>query len=126
MSNPFFIDENITIYTGEQAVEKLSGENDQQFYKNGEGVSRVSEERWRKAQACEKNHWFVRGIKTSDDRNYHHSKCFNDYKDIKDKQFDSVLEIGCGPFTNARVIAKICNVKNVTLLDPMVKDYLNH
>jgi len=126
MSNPFFIDENITIFTGDQAVKKLNEENDQQYFKSGEGVAVVSEERWRKAQACEKNHWFVRGIKTSDDRNYYHARNFNNYSDLKDKTFNSVLEIGCGPFTNARVIAKFCNIKNVTLLDPMVLDYLKH
>jgi len=126
MNNPFFIDENINIFTGEQAVKKLNDENDQQYFKSGEGVSVVSEERWRKAQVCEKNHWFVRGIKTSDDRNYHHSRNFNNYSEIKDKQFNSALEIGCGPFTNTRVIAKICSIKNITLLDPMVLDYLKH
>ncbi len=126
MSNPFFIDENITIYTGEEAAKKLSQENDQKFYRDGEGVTAVSEERWKKAQACEKNHWFIRGAKTADDRNFHHSQSFDNYKAIKHLTFNEVLEIGCGPFTNARIISRACTFRQITLLDPMVYDYLNH
>jgi SAM-dependent methyltransferase len=121
-----FIDENIKILTGEEADKALKLENDKEYYDPEKGVVRVSLERWKKAQTCEKNHWFVRGIKHGNDRNDYHFKQFDGYKDIKNKQFEQVLEIGCGPFTNLRFIGKVCNINYCTLLDPMVLDYLNH
>lgn len=126
MKIPYFIDENINILVGAKAVEALKEENDQHYFQNEKGVSKVSKERWIKAQACEKNHWFVRGKKTSNDRNDYHLKHFYQFKNLKNKNFKSVIEIGCGPFTNIRLIAKKCRIENSTLLDPMLNEYLSH
>jgi len=37
-----------------------------------------------------------------------------------------LLEIGCGPFTNSRLISSICKINSCSLLDPLIDDYLNH
>lgn len=126
MSKPFFIDENINILTGDIAIKALEKENDQEFLNKDKGIVKVSPERWKKAQECEKRHWMVKGIKSGNDRNDYHFEQFNCYKDIKNRNFESILEIGCGPFTNSRIIAKICKVDNCSLLDPLISDYLKH
>ncbi|MDK2977675.1 MAG: hypothetical protein PWP52_389 [Bacteroidales bacterium] len=109
MKTNFFIDEKINILTGDKAVDAQKKENDKKFLDDKKGVYKVSLERWQKAQACEKNHWFVRGIKSENDRNDYHQKQFDDYKSIKNLSFRNALEIGCGPFTNLRIISKKTN-----------------
>jgi SAM-dependent methyltransferase len=126
MKKPIFIDGKINILTGNQAIEALRRKNDKQFYNENKGVVRVSLERWKTAQACEKKHWMVKGLKYANDRNDYHFEQFNRYKDIKNKTFNSMLEIGCGPFTNTRIIASVCNIEKCSLLDPLIFDYINH
>jgi SAM-dependent methyltransferase len=75
---------------------------------------------------CEKKHWMVNNLETANDRNDYHFVQFNKYKAIQKKIFHSMLEIGCGPFTNARVITGICNINYCSLLDPLANEYLNH
>jgi len=123
---PLFIDKKINIVSGDKAKEALKKENDLAFFERGKGVTRVSIERWLKAQECEKNHWMIRGIKSINDRNDYHEKQFEGYKSLKFMNFPSVIEIGCGPFTNARIIAKKSNINEITLLDPLINEYLNH
>jgi SAM-dependent methyltransferase len=123
---PYFIDKNINILTGNKALDALSKENDENFLSDDKGVIKVSSERWKKAQYCERKHWLEIGLKSNDDRNQYHSKIFNNYENIKNEVFDNVLEIGCGPFTNLRIIAKFCKIKECSLLDPLVFDYLEH
>lgn len=82
---PYFIDENINILMGDQALEALSQENDQEFLSEDKGIVKVSAKRWEKAQVCEKKHWLVKGLKIRDDRNHYHLMQFNNYEDIKKK-----------------------------------------
>ena len=126
MPIPYFIDKEINILTGQKAIEALREENDVQYLSNDKGVVKVTAERWKKAQECERNHWLKKGIKTANDRNDYHYKQFDGYKQIKNKTFRSLLEIGCGPFTNSRMIAGLCTVGKCTLLDPLIHEYLNH
>lgn len=123
---PYFIDKDINITSGEKALDALKKENDLQFIENGKGVVKVSNERWIKAQECEKKHWMTNGIKSGNDRNDYHFRQFDKFRTLKNFTFSSVIEIGCGPFTNARIIANKCNLKKITLLDPLIRDYLNH
>ena len=37
-----------------------------------------------------------------------------------------MIELGCGPFTNLRYIVQECKVGKVSLLDPLINEYLNH
>ena len=126
MKKPIFIDEQINILTGSQAIEALRRKNDKQFFDENKGVVKVSRERWKTAQACEKKHWMVNGIQYANDRNDYHFEQFHRYKDIKKKTFNSMLEIGCGPFTNTRIIASVCSIEKCSLLDPLIFDYINH
>lgn len=125
-ANPYFIDKDINILTGEQALEALQKENDSKFLTKESGVIKVSAERWKLAQECERNHWLKKGIKTGNDRNDYHYMQFNQYKDISSIEFNSMLEIGCGPFTNSRIVAKVCKINSCSLLDPLILDYLKH
>jgi SAM-dependent methyltransferase len=67
-----------------------------------------------------------RGMSTQDDRNYEHSKGFDNYNSISKYNFNSAIELGCGPFTNLRIIANNIKVKSCTLLDPLIDDYFSH
>jgi SAM-dependent methyltransferase len=126
MTKPFFIDKNIHVFTGDQAREALQKESDSKYLCKGRGVVKVAAERWQKAQECEKNHWLRMGIKSANDRNDYHSIQFSNYNAIKNRTFHSMLEIGCGPFTNSRIIAGLCNVSQCSLLDPLILEYLHH
>jgi SAM-dependent methyltransferase len=123
---PFFIDENIKFQTGEEALKRLDLENDKKYFDEKKGVIKVDINRWKTAQRCEKNHWFVKEINSRDDRNFYHFKTFNTYESIKNKIFNNALEIGSGPFTNLRMIRSISKINNCDLLDPMIMDYLHH
>ncbi len=126
MAKPVFIDKEINVFTGEKAIEALRKENDAKYLSKDKGIVKVTAERWEKAQECEKNHWLKKGIRSANDRNDYHFEQFDKYKVIKNRTFRSMLEIGCGPFTNSRIIAGLCKVTNCSLLDPLIYEYLKH
>ena len=121
-----FIDENINILTNNEAEKALEKENDKIFLSQNAGILKISEERWVKAQNTEKRHWLTRGIKSLNDRNDYHNRQFEYYKILKKKKFQSALEIGCGPFTNTRIIGGVCQLNEISLLDPLINEYLLH
>jgi SAM-dependent methyltransferase len=121
-----FIDENINILTGFEAQKALEKENDKIFLSPDNGILKISEERWVKAQNTEKKHWLTRAITALDDRNEYHYRQFEYYNILRKKEFKSALEIGCGPFTNARFISRVCKLNEVSLLDPLISEYLHH
>lgn len=123
---PFYIDENINVHFGENAIKKLSEKNDSEFLEENFGILKVSQDRWKSAQKAEKKHWFEKGSKSSDDRNYYHLNLFDNFRILKQDYFENVLEVGCGPFTNLRLISSRFKINNIDLLDPLIKDYLNH
>jgi SAM-dependent methyltransferase len=123
---PYFIDKNINICSGDEALEALKNENDIIFLNDGKGVVKVTIERWHKAQACEKKHWMIKGIKSANDRNDYHYEQFDKFRILKQLKFNSAIEIGCGPFTNARIIGRKCKINKITLLDPLLCEYLGH
>jgi predicted O-methyltransferase YrrM len=121
-----FIDKDLNVYSDEAARDKLISINDA-HYVSPAGIISVSKERWREAQQYERKTWMEQGISAFDDRNHDHLKQFNDYACLKNRQFESVLELGCGPFTNLRLILPLIQgVKKVTLLDPLIDSYLHH
>jgi SAM-dependent methyltransferase len=115
-------------------------------------VLSVSEERWRQAQGWEssvwrqanqKNSWlkilakFARAAKTpnllysylrfrdfyrGDDWNFWWAHAFDNYEGLP-KTVERALEIGCGPFTNMRLISKRCNIRNICCSDPLISVY---
>lgn len=121
-----YIDKNINILTGDQAKKALKKENDALYVSDGDGVVRVPLERWKIAQYAEKNHWMKRGIKSIEDRNFHHEIRFDNYKCLSGFKFSKAIELGCGPFTNLRIIGRKVEIEKCTLLDPLINDYLSH
>ncbi len=121
-------------YVDEQAIvresedKKIMAKTDEQFITDN-GIVEVSEDRWREAQRYEYGEWMVRGLQAQDDRNELHAENFNQYRDIKKGNIKSAIELGCGPFTNMRLIYSKLNLPvstSITLLDPLADEYMNH
>jgi SAM-dependent methyltransferase len=121
------VDENARILTGDAAMEKLKIESDRK-YLGSDGITQVDEERWNKAQQYEFTEWIHRASFADDDRNHFHKKTFNNYECLSNvKNVDSFIELGCGPFTNARIILeKFKNIEDITLLDPLAEGYMDN
>jgi len=107
---------------------------------------KVSKERWQKAQKWEKNFWIsaqkqraklgknaiwklfvLFGLKPKyrgDDWNYWWKEQFDEYNFLPDHVSNSV-ELGCGPYTNFRLINKTCSSKHLFLSDPLVRTYIS-
>jgi len=123
MEQKIFIDEKHRILTGEQAEEALRRRNDASFLNPDKGVMRVSNERWKAAQEFERNYWLEECAGSDDDRNYDHYQHFDGYSALRGKTFEDAIELGCGPFTNLRLISQECTVRRCTLLDPLLETY---
>jgi SAM-dependent methyltransferase len=86
-------------------------------------ITKVSPERWKQAQEFE-----LEASQTiarrGDDYNHWWMKQFDNYELLKDKYFENVLEVGCGPNTNARLILPLIGYKNLWLDDPLMNEYL--
>lgn len=115
-------------------------------------ILNVSEKRWLDAQDFERNLWiqnnqrnsylrifskFIRGIKNpkmlfnyfkyhdfycGDDWNYWWMEQFENYRTLP-KYFEKALEVGCGPFTNIRLISKCCKINKIYCCDPLIYVY---
>lgn len=120
------VDENVTVRTHEEANIAFLSENDIAFFEEEKGIVKVTKERWEKAQRTEKKHWMEIGKNAKDDRNLYHKDKFDNYKSISDRIFTNALEVGCGPFTNLRVLGEFCKIKNCSLNDPLINSYLSH
>jgi len=107
---------------------------------------KVDQERWNKAQEWEKSFW-LRSQKSKakygknyarkllnllkskdrkfigDDWNYWWKEKFADYSFLP-PSVENAIELGCGPFTNMRIITQICKVNHLVLSDPLIKTYL--
>jgi len=121
-----YINKDVTILTGEQAARALKQENDTLYVSANDGVVRVPVKRWQTAQHAEKIHWMKRGIGSIEDRNYYHETLFDNYQCLHGTRFERAIELGCGPFTNLRIIGRTVDIGTCTLLDPLINDYLNH
>jgi SAM-dependent methyltransferase len=87
----------------------------------------VSPERWAEAQRFEFRTWMTgSGRRVLSDRNEEHSNRFDHFSVLRNQNFPQVLEIGCGPFTNLRLVLEQCRAEGVTLLDPLLAGYLTH
>jgi len=115
-------------------------------------VLKVSEERWQKAQQWEAALWssyttkhpylkilakFIKGLAKpkllydmikyrdfycGDDWNYWWKNAFENYKALP-KFFEKALEVGCGPYTNMRLISKHCKIQDIYCSDPLMDVY---
>jgi SAM-dependent methyltransferase len=106
----------------------------------------VSEERWRQAQEWEAAFWRSQnpaplqtvaarakrlvkralGMRTTapgDDWNYWWAGKFENYR-VLPARLENAIELGCGPYTNLRVILPGREARRVVCSDPLVKHYL--
>lgn len=121
-----YIDKDVNILTGIEAVDALKNENDSVYVSENDGVVRVPLKRWETAQYAEKVHWMKRGIGSIEDRNYYHEENFDNYNCLRGTKFERAIELGSGPFTNLRIIGRNVDIAKCTLLDPLINEYLKH
>lgn len=123
-----YVNEEIKVSEGDLANELLQINNDLPFFDSSEkGIHKVPKDRWIKAQKYEKKTW-MNNFGAKDDRNYEHLNRFENMQSLKNLKLEntSVIELGCGPFTNLRLLTNVLTPKKITLLDPLISDYLNH
>jgi ubiquinone/menaquinone biosynthesis C-methylase UbiE len=107
-------------------------------------TDRVNHERWRVAQDWERDHW-VRNHRAlarhgknviwrllslfgavekyrGDDRNLWWRDVFDGYEFLP-SAVDNALEVGCGPYTNMRLVRETCEPKHIFLSDPLMRTY---
>jgi 2-polyprenyl-3-methyl-5-hydroxy-6-metoxy-1,4-benzoquinol methylase len=125
-----FVSKEIECWKNESALEKLKIKNDKKFLLNSdEGIVEVSKERWEEAQYYEKKTWDKHEhISDMPNRNIEHVLDFDNYKTLNDVLTNkdlSIIELGCGPFTQITHILRRINYNSVKLdlLDPLVDHY---
>lgn len=118
---PLYVASQIEVYFAGEALNKLMQDNDARFA-GAHGITRVDAARWQRAQEYERDTWLIHAREWDDDKNVAHAQKFDDYKALPDDLGD-FIELGCGPFTNARVIFRTHTAQSATLLDPLIKDY---
>ena len=119
-----YVDEKGQVVVGATAQKILESTSDEK-YLSDDGVAQVSKERWEEAQRYELSEWVERASHFTDDRNFFHKDRFDNYMSLKGHpNVTSFIELGCGPFTNARVILdRFPNIEKITLLDPLAEKY---
>ncbi len=121
-----FVGKDLELHEGEDARKLLANINDVQFFESGQGVVRVPKSRWQLAQEYERHTWMDACSHAVDDRNDEHADGFDEYASLRGSVFPRAIELGCGPFTNIRVIAKYAEIKSTVLLDPLIDSYISH
>jgi len=108
-------------------------------------TDRVGHERWQTAQAWEREHWLRnhkalaqygknliwRGLSVlgrvekyrGDDRNRWWKEAFDGYNFLP-PGVNNALEVGCGPYTNMRLIREVCEPNHLFLSDPLIRTYV--
>ncbi len=125
-SDYLYVDQDLHIYTGEEARVRVKHTNDTQYLEGDKGILRVPRSRWSTAQHYEKKTWMESSAHAVDDRNEEHCAGFDDYKSIAGRRFKQAIELGCGPFTNMRVLGRFVGIDRCILLDPLIDSYLSH
>lgn len=123
---PLYVGEDGRVLTADAARRALAGSGDFDFVQDSLGVVRVTRERWNAAQRYERNVWMNLAAHAEDDRNLDHAESFDRYRALAGRRFEKAIELGCGPFTNLRLIARECEIRACTLLDPLLEDYQRH
>jgi ubiquinone/menaquinone biosynthesis C-methylase UbiE len=59
-----------------------------------------------------------------DDRNRWWRQAFENYHALP-SNVDNALEVGCGPYTNMRLIRDVCKPNHIFLSDPLIRTYVN-
>lgn len=58
-----------------------------------------------------------------DDDNHWWAKLFEQYRFLP-RNVNSMIEVGCGPYTNARLVRMACEPKHLVLSDPLIRSYV--
>ena len=123
-----FVTKEIEIIQGSQAAPLIENENELKNFEEGIGIKKIDKDRWLEAQYYERKTWCEQSRGMDTDRNEEHLYNFNSYKILDSVLSDdlSVIELGCGPYTNLRYIlpAITKRIASVHLLDPLINDYL--
>ena len=104
----------------------------------------VSQERWQEAQKWELNHWvqaqaarsrfgknYIWKIASSlgllpryrgEDWNAWWREKFDGYRFLPAK-VKNAIEVGCGPYTNVRLMMDCCQMEHLVLSDPLIRTY---
>jgi SAM-dependent methyltransferase len=114
-----------------------------------DGIEPVTEERWRQAQQWEQAFWDrqnlpsvwwkrilrplavlagLRAPKTArelDDRNYWWRAQFDNYS-LLPRELDNACELGCGPYTNMRLIWEGRAIRHIHCSDPLATRYITY
>jgi len=105
----------------------------------------VPEETWNKAQMWERDFWLRQQKNLAkygknhiwkllallgrvekyrgDDSNQWWAKCFEGYRFLP-SSVENMIEVGCGPYTNVRMVRKACTPKHLFLSDPLIRTYV--
>mgnify|MGYP001770164804 CR=1 FL=1 len=127
-----YVDKNINIFKGEIAEKKLNEKNDKKYIIENIGIPYVDKNRWEEAQYYERKTWCDSPAKyMGTDRNEFHEKHFGGYEQLNfgiAKNDLNIIELGCGPFTNLRlIIPKLYKrINTIDLVDPLINDYIEH
>lgn len=121
-----YIDREVRVFTGATAEALLAEDSDSHHVDARGGIHSVDRDRWLEAQHCEHRHWFGNEANTADDHNFENARWFAGYESIRGRQFPLAIELGCGPFTNLRIVARMCTIDSCDLLDPLIDQYLGH
>lgn len=121
-----YVTRDFEILTGEVARPLVEKTNDKRFLTRDAGIHTVSIDRWKLAQDAERHHWLDLRAHMREDRNMDHAFMYDRYSALAGRTFEDAIELGCGPFTNMRVVAQVCTIRRLTLLDPLIEDYLGH
>jgi len=116
-----FVASPVDVFRDGEAEARLAATNDSRF-DTEQGVLTVDTARWKAAQQYERDTWLTYNLEATSDRNAEHETRFGNYAALPDDLGD-VIELGCGPFTNALHVIGSRKVTSVTLLDPLVEDY---
>jgi SAM-dependent methyltransferase len=106
---------------------------------------RVDHDRWKMAQTWERQHWLrdqkalarygknfvwrllaMCGVVSKyrgNDRNTWWREHFDNYNFLPHRVSDA-LEVGCGPYTNIRLIRDVCRPDHLFLSDPLIRTYV--
>lgn len=116
-----FVASPVDVYYDEAAAARLQATNDSR-YVTPRGILTIDTARWQQAQQYERATWLTYNLETTTDRNETHQDGFGGYAVLPDDLGDYV-ELGCGPFTNTRLIVPERSITSLTLLDPLALDY---
>jgi SAM-dependent methyltransferase len=86
-------------------------------------VVKVDSARWKAAQEFELN-FAKKSVNFEDDWNQWWISVFEQYQVLHGKHFPSVIEVGCGPHTNLRLILPLIRFDHLWLEDPLILEYL--